>query len=29
MESGGDVRALLLAIATSPSFRMRLVEEAP
>ncbi len=27
MKSGGDLRALLVAIATSPSFRMRLVEE--
>jgi hypothetical protein len=26
MESGGDLHALLMAIATSPSFRMRLVE---
>jgi hypothetical protein len=27
MESGGDVRALLVAVATSPTFRTRLVEE--
>ena len=27
MDSGGDVRALLVAVATSPTFRTRLVEE--
>jgi Protein of unknown function (DUF1592)/Protein of unknown function (DUF1588)/Protein of unknown function (DUF1595)/Protein of unknown function (DUF1585)/Protein of unknown function (DUF1587) len=27
MEGGGDVRALLVAVATSPTFRTRLVEE--
>jgi hypothetical protein len=27
MESGGDIRSLLVAVATSPTFRTRLVEE--
>ena len=27
MQSGGDIRSLLVAVATSPTFRTRLVEE--
>ena len=27
LESGGDLRALLMSIVTSPSFRVRIVED--